>query len=88
MIPTEKCALQPEIFAEIANFVTEQADRLRISVYNEEKHEGVLRHIYLRRGHYSGEICLCLVARRKGTGVPEARKERYGSASRRSPEWF
>ena len=71
VIPTEKCALQPEIFAEIANFVTEQADRLRISVYNEEKHEGVLRHVYLRRGHYSGEICLCLVARRK---VPEFQK--------------
>ena len=71
VLPTEKCALQPEIFAEIANFVTEQADRLRISVYIEEKHEGVLRHIYLRRGHYSGEICLCLVARRK---VPEFQK--------------
>lgn len=71
VIPTERCALQPEIFAEIANFVTEQADRLRISVYNEEKHEGVLRHVYLRRGHYSGEICLCLVARRK---VPEFQK--------------
>ena len=68
VIPTEKCALQPDIFAEITNFVTEQVDKLHISVYNEEKHEGVLRHVYLRRGHYSGEICLCLVARRK---VPE-----------------
>lgn len=68
VIPVDKCALQPELFAEITRFVTEQADRLRISVYNEEKHEGVLRHIYLRRGHYSGEVCLCLVARRK---VPE-----------------
>lgn len=71
VIPTEKCALQPELFAEITKFVTEQADKLRISVYNEEKHEGVLRHIYLRRGHYSGEVCLCLVARRK---VPEFTK--------------
>lgn len=68
VIPVDRCALQPELFAEITRFVTEQADRLRISVYNEEKHEGVLRHIYLRRGHYSGEVCLCLVARRK---VPE-----------------
>lgn len=68
VIPTEKCALQPDIFAEITNFVTEQVDKLHISVYNEEKHEGVLRHVYLRRGHYSGEICLCLVARRN---VPE-----------------
>lgn len=68
VIPVGKCALQPEQFAEITQYVTEQADKLRISVYNEEKHEGVLRHIYLRRGHYSGEVCLCLVARRK---VPE-----------------
>ena len=71
VIPTAKCELQPDIFAEITGFVTSQADKLRISVYNEEKHEGVLRHIYLRRGHYSGEICLCLVARRR---VPEFQK--------------
>lgn len=79
VIPAEKCALQPEIFAEITQFVTEQADRLRISVYNEEKHEGVLRHIYLRRGHYSGEICLCLVARRK---VPEFERLARSAAER------
>lgn len=71
VIPTERCELQPELFAQITNFVTGQADRLRISAYNEEKHEGVLRHIYLRRGHYSGEVCLCIVARRK---VPEFTK--------------
>ena len=68
VIPTDRCALQPELFADITAFVAQQADKLRISVYNEEKHEGVLRHIYLRRGYYSGEICLCIVARRR---VPE-----------------
>ncbi len=68
VVSVDRCALQPEIFAEITRFVTSLADEMKISVYNEEKHEGVLRHIYLRRGHYSGEICLCLVARRK---VPE-----------------
>ncbi|MBQ8170440.1 MAG: 23S rRNA (uracil(1939)-C(5))-methyltransferase RlmD [Oscillospiraceae bacterium] len=68
VVSVERCMLQPEIFAEIVSFVMEQARALRISVYNEQKHEGVLRHIFLRKGHYSGEICLCLVARRK---VPE-----------------
>lgn len=82
VIPTEKCALQPELFAEITRFVTEQADKLRISVYSEEKHEGVLRHIFLRRGHYSGEVCLCLVARRK---VPEFTRLAR-SAAERFPE--
>lgn len=79
VIQVDKCALQPELFAEITRFVTEQADRLRISVYNEEKHEGVLRHIYLRRGHYSGEVCLCLVARRK---VPEFERLAKAAAER------
>ncbi|MGN0688198.1 MAG: 23S rRNA (uracil(1939)-C(5))-methyltransferase RlmD [Oscillospiraceae bacterium] len=65
VIPVTDCLLQPELFSQITRFVTEQVKRLRISIYNEEKHEGVLRHIFLRRGHYSGEVCLCLVARRK-----------------------
>lgn len=63
--PIRKCLLQPEIFSEITEFIIQQVKKLNISVYNEHKHEGVLRHIFLRRGHYSGEISLCLVARRK-----------------------
>ncbi len=68
VVSVDNCALQPEIFSEIVKFVMCEVNRLRISVYNEQKHEGVLRHIFLRKGHYSGEICLCLVARRK---IPE-----------------
>lgn len=79
VIPTERCMLQPELFSDITRFVTRRADELRISVYNEEKHEGVLRHIYLRRGHYSGEVCLCLVARRN---VPEFRRLAREAAER------
>ena len=82
VIPTEKCALQPELFAEITRFVTEQADKLHISVYSEEKHEGVLRHIFLRRGHYSGEVCLCLVARMRVPEIDRLAK----SAAERFPE--
>lgn len=79
VIPTEKCALQPDLFSEITVFIAEQADKLRISVYNEEKHEGVLRHIFLRRGHYSGEVCLCLVAKRK---IPEFTRLARSAAER------
>ncbi len=71
VVPVEKCLLQPDVFAEITKFVMQAAERLRISIYNEPKHEGVLRHIFLRKGHYSGDICLCLVVRRK---VPELSK--------------
>ncbi len=79
VIPVDRCALQPELFADITKFVTDTADKLHISVYNEEKHEGVLRHIYLRRGNYSGEVCLCLVARRR---IPEFDKLSRAAAER------
>lgn len=68
VVPVERCRLQPELFSEITAYIMRAAERLHISIYNEERHEGVLRHIFLRKGHYSGEICLCLVVRRK---VPE-----------------
>ncbi len=68
VIGVERCLLQPEAFAEITKFVLEYINRRHLSIYNEEKHEGVLRHIFLRKGYYSGEICLCIVARKK---VPE-----------------
>lgn len=68
VIPVNDCKLQPEVFSEIVGFVKQKCGELRISVYNEQKHEGVLRHIYLRKGSSSGEICAVLVAKRK---VPE-----------------
>lgn len=68
VIHVQDCKLQPEIFSEIVEFIKEECKALKISIYNEQTHEGVLRHIYLRRGHTSGEICAVLVAKRK---VPE-----------------
>ncbi len=71
VIAVEDCKLQPEIFSEIVDYIKRECKKLKISVYNEQSHEGVLRHIYLRRGYYSGEICAVLIARRK---VPEFKK--------------
>ncbi len=65
VIPVEKCLLQPVIFSEIVAFIKSEAVRLKVSVYNEQTHEGVLRHVFLRKGHYSGEICAVLVVKRK-----------------------
>lgn len=65
VIPVEECLLQPVIFSEVVAFIRSEAERLKISVYNEQTHEGVLRHVFLRKGHYSGEICAVLVVKRK-----------------------
>lgn len=71
IVPCEKCMLEPDVFGDIRRFVLERASELKISAYNEEQHSGVLRHICIRKGHYSGEICVVLVVRRN---VPELKK--------------
>lgn len=71
VIPVEHCLLQPERFSEMIVFIKEQIKALKISVYNERDNQGVMRHIFLRRGHYSGEVCAVLVVKRK---TPEMAK--------------
>lgn len=61
VLPCADCELQNAAFApilaEIRAFLTEE----KVSVYDEERGEGLVRHIYLRIGEKSGEIMLCMV---------------------------
>lgn len=68
IIPCESCRLEQAVFSEIRAFILEYCRKKKIAVYNEEEHKGVLRHICIRRGHYSGEINVTVVVRRS---VPE-----------------
>lgn len=61
VIPCGDCRLSPEIFSEICDEILNYQRQKRLSCYDEESGRGLLRHIYLRRGHYSGEISVCLV---------------------------
>lgn len=71
VVPVERCLLQPKLFSEIVGFIKRECAKLKISVYNENTREGVLRHVFLRKGHYSGEVCAVLVVKRK---TPEMAK--------------
>ena len=64
------CPLAPEIFGEINEALRDFFKRNAYSVYDEESGEGLLRHIYLRRGEISGEILLVLVV--NGEEVPKS----------------
>ncbi|MDE6665894.1 MAG: 23S rRNA (uracil(1939)-C(5))-methyltransferase RlmD [Ruminococcus sp.] len=64
VIPVVDCMLQPKIFSEILETVLEYINSKKISVYSEETNTGIMRHIYIRQGTYSGEIMLCFVARK------------------------
>ncbi len=55
------CPLAPEIFGKIIETLREFFAKHNVSVYDESTGEGLLRHIYLRRGEVSGEVLLTLV---------------------------
>ncbi len=64
VIPLESCILQPDIFQHIADVVLEYINKNKIPVYDEKTHTGIIRHIYIRRGYYAGEIMVCIVLRK------------------------
>ena len=68
LVPAEYCKLQPPVFGELVSFICDYANKNGISAYDEERRDGLLRHIYLRYGERTGEIMVCLVL--NGKGIP------------------
>ncbi|HBT78967.1 MAG TPA: 23S rRNA (uracil(1939)-C(5))-methyltransferase RlmD, partial [Selenomonas sp.] len=60
IIDTRDCRIQAEGNNEIVNAVREVVTELRISVYDEDRHRGVLRHVMGRVGE-KGDLMVCLV---------------------------
>ena len=65
VIPCDDCKLEPEVFSDISREILDYQQKNSLSCYDEESGKGLLRHIYLRRGHHSGEIMVCLVVTEK-----------------------
>ena len=68
--PVEDCPLTPEVFSDIVELLKKYFAEKSLSVYDETVGEGLLRHIYLRRGEVSGEILLTLVI--NGDRIPDS----------------
>ncbi len=64
VVEIEDCVLQPAIFSEIVKASLSFINKKKLSVYDEIKHSGILRHIYIRKGSYSNQIMLCFVVRK------------------------
>ena len=79
VVPIRRCAILPEVFDRVKDVVLRWAEEDRISVYDETTGQGLLRHIYVRRGAVSGQIMVCLVV--NGDGLP--RENRLIHALRR-----
>ena len=66
------CPLAPSEFSGILKLLRKFFEEQALSVYDEESGEGLLRHIYLRRGEVSGEILVTLVI--NGDTLPHSKK--------------
>jgi len=62
---TEPCDVQDELIDGIIETVRDQADALGIRAYNEETHQGTLRHIIVRIGRATKEAMVIIVTRTK-----------------------
>ncbi|MCL2188832.1 MAG: 23S rRNA (uracil(1939)-C(5))-methyltransferase RlmD [Defluviitaleaceae bacterium] len=57
---TENCVLMPDDFKKIAAYTMQFFRESGEAVYHRKAHTGVLRHLLLRRGHFTGEILVLL----------------------------
>lgn len=61
IVSCEDCLLQPKVVNDIAGRTALVLEKLGMAPYSEETQKGLVRHIALRHGHYSGQLLLCLV---------------------------
>ena len=62
IIPTRKCYIQNTLIQKIANDIYRFISEKNIPVYDEEKHLGEIRHIYIRIGIKTNEVLVVIVS--------------------------
>lgn len=62
IINSSHCKLQAEEFSSIQNRILEFLNENQISIYDEQTHTGLIRHIYIRKAEATNEVMVCLVA--------------------------
>jgi 23S rRNA (uracil1939-C5)-methyltransferase len=72
IIDTSHCYIQAEVNEPIIQKIREFLVQHNISIYNEETHEGLVRHILTRVGFTTGEIMVCLII--NGNDLPKKEK--------------
>lgn len=61
IIPVENCLIQPDATDQVKKIAIQWMHRWNIPAYNEEKHTGCVRHIYVRTAKKTGDVLLCIV---------------------------
>ena len=61
VIPVTDCAIQSSPMKEILETILVVMEQENIPAYDEETHEGIIRHIFIRKAFATGEIMVCLI---------------------------
>ena len=72
IIDTGHCFIQAEENENLIKVIRSFIEKYDISVYEEEKQKGIIRHILTRIGYVTGEIMVCIVI--NGTELPHQDK--------------
>lgn len=72
IIDTSHCAIQAKVNDTIIEKIRTFLEKYQISTYDEESHEGLVRHILTRVGFVTGEIMVCLIV--NGDDLPYKEK--------------
>lgn len=70
IIPNTDCALGVEVNEEILECILAFMEEYHVSAYDEEKHQGLIRHVLIRYGFTTKEIMVCLVI--NGQTIPHS----------------
>jgi len=61
LIPVELCPVLEDSLNDVAKVVFSKLKSLKIPGYDEKTHNGLLKHIILRKGSFTGDIVVCIV---------------------------
>ena len=81
VVENDRCLILPQETDRVKDIVVDYVNRTRVSVYDEESHTGLLRHIYVRRGAVSGQILVCLAVNGRSIPKPERLIEKLKAVS-------
>lgn len=70
LIKIDDCPLHPRFFDDISKAFTDWANQFKVSVYDEIRHKGLLRALYIRTGFGTGEVMITIIA--NGSSLPHS----------------
>lgn len=70
IIDMDECLIQDDIQNQIMREIKQLVQQYGISTYNEQRHQGLLRHVVIRLGHFTNEVMVIFVV--NGKKLPHA----------------